>query len=100
VDDLELRHNHIKQLADVFTHNPQITAAIGAIITWVKLTTLARGIIRDTGTAAGFALSFFGRGLHHDRVILIKRRGVHLGDRNQQIFQCQLKLFDLTLNLL
>lgn len=66
----------------------------------VKLTPLARGVIRDTGTAAGFALSFFGRGLRLDRAILIMRRGVRLGDRDQQIFQCQFKLLNLALDLL
>jgi len=28
------------------------------------------------------------------------RRGGRLGNRDQQIFQCQLKLFDLTFNFL
>jgi len=60
VDDLELRRYHIEQFADVFTHDTQIAAAIGAIMAWVKFTALARGIIRNTGATTEFALPFFG----------------------------------------
>ncbi len=99
LDDLELRRDHVEQFTDVFTHNAQITTATGAVLARIKLTPLARGAIRDAGTATGFGLPPFGRRLNLGFVILVIKGGVGLGNSNQQILQRQFQLFDLALDL-
>lgn len=98
LDHLHLRGDHIEKFADILSHHTQITTAIRAAGAGIEFTALPRRGVRDTRTAAElrnprlidsrFILTFI------DEVI------IPFGDRNQQVFQGQFQLFDLTLNLL
>jgi hypothetical protein len=49
---LHLRRDHVRQLADILAHNPQITVTVGAIDTGIKFTAFAQGRTRHTRAAA------------------------------------------------
>lgn len=102
LDDLQLRCDHIDQLAHVFAQHAQITAAIRPAITGIKFPAFARGIFRDTWAAArGFLFwgGFVWRGDIDLGIVIEPRRSIGLGHGDPQVFERQFQLFDLALDL-
>ena len=100
LEDLQLRHDHVEDLADVLAYRPQVATAVRAAGAGVEFAALARGGLRHARAAAGLALGRLPSGRRGRGLVLGRRRGVALSSRNQQVLQRQLELFDLALDLL
>jgi hypothetical protein len=104
--DLQLRRDHVEDLADVLADKAQLAAAVGAAGARVELPALARGGVRDTRAAPRLALwRLFGGGGRRrlGRIlvrILVHGLGGAFSRRDQHVLQRQLELFDLALDLL
>jgi hypothetical protein len=87
----------IQHLADILTHQTQVTATIRAAGAGVKRAALAWRGVRHTRATAAFAISGLVTG---GCGRIISGRSGALSRRDQQVLQCKFELFDLALHLL
>lgn len=102
LDDLQLGHHQVEHVARGFAHKPQGPAAGWAGRSRIEFTPLARCRARNAWTAAGFTLTpvFLGLRRLGSLGAFDDRRAGALSRCDEQVFQGQLQLRDLTLDLL
>src|SRR5690606_18758062 len=102
-DDLELCRDHLEDLAHVLADQTQLTAAIGAGVAEIELAALARRVCRDAGSPRwarrGVRVGGSGREIRVG-IVLIACYGGLLCDGDEHVFERELKLCDLALDLL
>ena len=102
LDDLQLRRDHVDQLADIFAHHPQVAPAIRTIVAGIKLAAFARRVLRHLRAAAPRVPRldrFRGLVFRLRFIVVVLRLVLRLGERHLQALQRQFQLFDLAFNL-
>ena len=104
LDHLDLRSDHVQQLADIFADDAQVAAAVGTGLPRIELATLARRALGDAGAAAlgflGCALGLLGRRRPlFQGLVLFGRRVVGFRRGHPQVLERQFELLDLALDL-
>lgn len=96
--DLQPRRDQIKHLADILAHHAQVTTAIRAAATRIKLPPFAWRAVRDPGTAARSTIDDLAGGSRFQGIIVltvIHDRSPALCRGDQQILQRQFQLLNL-----